>query len=241
MSDWTDGKDYSGQTIRNVDLSNAKIVGALMTNANFSGEIGGLKINEIEVAPLIARELERRYPERKDLFSDQPDGMRKAVSIVEALLAKTWERARGLTEVQLNTRVDDEWSTVETIRHLVFALDAWINRALLGQTDPFHPIALPPTFLPPTAPGMSCDPSANPTFEEALEVWETRMRTVREVVDGLKTKEDLLRPIVVTGDGYPPAGHETQVVGPLWTVLEEIWWHNFFINRDLNAIEEGSG
>lgn len=233
-------EDFSGAVFRNVDFTGVKITSALMVNANFSGEIAGLKINEIEVAPLIARELERRYPERKELFSDQPDGMRKAVSIAEGLLAKTWERARGLTEEQLNTRVDDEWSTVETIRHLVFALDAWLNRAVLGQSDPFHPISLAPTFLPASAPGMSCDPDAKPSFEEALAVWETRMQTLREIVDGLNTKEDLLRPIVVAGDGYPPAGHETQVVGPLWIVLEEIWWHNFFINRDLDSLEKAS-
>lgn len=235
-----ENEDWSGAVMRGMDLSNARIVGALMTNASFSGEIGGLKINEIDVAPLVARELERLYPERKELFSDQPDGMRKALAIVERRLAKTWERARGLTEEQLNTRVDEEWSTTESLRHLVFVIDAWINRAVLGSSDPFHPIALPPTFLPPTAPGMSCDPDAKPSFEEALAVWETRMQTLRDVVDGLTTPEDLLRPIVTSGDGYPPAGHETQVVGPLWTVLEEIWWHNFFINRDLDVIEAGS-
>lgn len=232
-------EDFRGAIFRDVDFSGAKITSALMTNASFSGEIAGLKINEIEVAPLIARELERRCPERKELFSDQPDGMRKGLSIVEARLANTWERARRLTEEQLETRVDEEWSTIETIRHLVFALDAWIGRAVLGESDPFHPIALPPTFLPPTGPGMSCDPNAKPSFEEALAVWETRMQTLREVVDGLTTQEDLLRPIVVTGDGYPPAGHETQVIGPLWTVLEEIWWHDFFVNRDLDSIEKG--
>src|SRR5687767_1432698 len=125
--------------MRDMDLSNVKVVGALMTGASFSGEIGGLKINEIEVAPLIARELERLYPERKDLFSDQPEGMRKALGIVERRLAKTWERARGVAEEQLNTRVDEEWSTIESIRHLVFVIDGWINRAVLGKSDPFHP------------------------------------------------------------------------------------------------------
>ncbi len=234
-----ENEDWSGAVMRDMDLSNAKIVGALMTHASFSGEIGGLKINEIEVAPLIARELERRYPERKRLFATDLDGMIEAFDIVFGKLEQTWERARVLTEEQRNQRVDEEWSLVETIRHLTFAVDAWIGRALLGRDDPFDPIALPPTFLPATGPGMSCDPGARPSFEEALAVWNERVRMIREIVDGL-TPEELERPIVTRGDGYPPAGHETKVIGPLWIVIEESWWHNHFMNRDLDVIEAGS-
>jgi hypothetical protein len=32
--------------------------------------------------------------------------------------------------------VDDEWSFVETLRHLAFARDAWVNRAILGVAPP---------------------------------------------------------------------------------------------------------
>lgn len=231
-----ESEDWSGAVMRDIDLSNAKIVGALMTNASFSGEIGGLKINEIEVAPLIARELERRYPERKRLFAADPEGMKEAFDIVFGLLDETWERARRLSEEQRNRRVDEEWSVVETVRHLVFAIDAWIGRALLGRHDPFDPMALPPTFLPQSAPGMSCDPNASPSFEDALRVWKEREAMIREIVATL-TPEELVRPIVTEGDGYPPPGHETQVIGPLWIVIEEMWWHNFFMNRDMDVIE----
>ena len=232
---WATGGDLSGQTIRNVDLSNARIVNADLTGASIEGEVGGLRINGVEVWPLIAKELERLHPERKLLFTTTPQGMKQAYDIVFGQIDATIERARRLTEEQRHRRVDDEWSTTETIRHLIFAVDAWILRAVLGETAPYHPIGLPFTEMGPT-PAVTCDPAADPTFEEAVEVWQGRVRTIRDLVDGLGD-DDLERPIETTGDGYPPAGHETQVIGPLWTILEEGWWHNRFMNRDLDAIE----
>ena len=99
---WATGGDFSNRKTRNVDFANARIVGADMTNASFEGEIGGLRINGIEVAPLIARELERRYPERKELFTTTPEGMRHAYGIVFGQLDATFERARRLSEAQRN-------------------------------------------------------------------------------------------------------------------------------------------
>jgi len=232
---WATGGDFSNKKLRNVDFTNARIVGASMVNASFEGEIFGLKINGIEVQPLISQELERRYPERKHLFTTSPEGMRAAYDIVFGQLDASFERARGLTEAQRNERVDDEWSVVETIRHLVFAVDAWILRAVLGRADPYDPIGLPFTEMRPT-PGVTCDPGARPTFDEAVAVWKGREQIVRDVVADL-TPDELERPIVVSGDGYPEAGLETQVIGPLWTIIEEIWWHNRFMNRDMEVIE----
>ncbi len=232
---WATGGDFSNKKLRSVDFSNARIVGANMVNASFEGEIFGLKINGIEVQPLISQELERRYPERKQLFTTSPEGMRAAYDIVFGQLDASFERARGLTEAQRNERVDDEWSVIETIRHLVFAVDAWILRAVLGRAAPYDPIGLPFTEMSPT-PAVTCDPDARPTFDEAVAVWKGREEIVRDVVADL-TPEELERPIVTKGEGYPPPGHETQVIGPLWTIIEESWWHNRFMNRDMDVIE----
>lgn len=234
---WATGGDFSNKKVRNVDFSNARIVGADMSNASFEGEIGGLKVNGIEVAPLIARELERLHPERKELFTTDPAGMKRAYDIVFGQLDATIERARRLTEAQRSERVDDEWSITETIRHLVFAVDAWILRTVLGQDDPFDPIGLPHTELGYGTPGVSCDPDASPAFEEAVKVWRTREKSIRDIVDTL-TSEELERPLVTTGEGYPPAGQKTQVIGPLWTILEETWWHNHYMNRDMDSLEK---
>ena len=231
--------DFSNQKVKHISLRNATVVASDFTNANLSGDIFGLVINGVEVAPLIARELERLYPERKELFTTTPDGMQRAYDIVFGLLDATFERAGRLTEAQRNQRVDDEWSTVETIRHLVFAVDSWILRVVLGRDDPHHPIGLPFSEMDPTI-RVSCDPDARPTFEEAVAVWKDRERIIRELVDAL-TPAELERKVVVTGEGYPPAGLETEVIGPLWTILEESWWHNRFMNRDLDVIEKATG
>jgi hypothetical protein len=247
-------KDFSGQDLsgarfrdtnlkgarfRAVDLSDVKVVDAFLVNADLSGEIFGLKINGIEVAPLIAAEMSRRFPERDALFVTDPAGFKESLAAIEGWLDATWTRARKLTEAQRHERVDEEWSLVETIRHLVFVVDSWISRTVLGRNDPFHPIALPFDALGAgPVPGTSIDPTADPSFDEALTVWEERLDVYRHVIEGL-TPEELDRDITTSGDGYPPAGIETKTIGPLWTVLEEIWWHNRFMNRDLDVIEKG--
>lgn len=58
------GADFSNKKLRNVDFTNARIVGASMVNASFDGDIFGLKINGIEVQPLITRKLEGGQVER---------------------------------------------------------------------------------------------------------------------------------------------------------------------------------
>ncbi len=174
MTERIENKNWSNAHIRNVSLAGARMRDIDLLNAKISGRVDGLVINDVEIGPLMRREIDRTNPERKKLFGADPASMRVGVDIVLAQLEATWERARALTEEQRNQRVDDEWSVVETIRHLIFAFDAWIKRALLGENDPFDPIALAPTFLPPTAPGMSCDPDAKPSFEEALAVWKDR-------------------------------------------------------------------
>jgi hypothetical protein len=115
-------------------------------------------------------------------------------------------------------------------------VDAWILRTVLGRDDPFDRIGLPHSELGYGTPGVSCDPDASPSFEEAVEVWRSREKIIRDIVDGL-TPEELERPLVTKGEGYPSAGHETQVIGPLWTIIEESWWHNRFMNRDMDTLE----
>ena len=109
------------------------------------------------------------------------------------------------------------------------------------RCDPFHPIGLPHHGDAADGPGMSCDPNAQPDVRGSSGGVGGRGRTRCETSSMGSTAEELERSIVTSGDGYPPAGEETQVIGPLWTVLEESWWHNRFMNRDLDVIVEGNG
>ena len=101
----------------------------------------------------------------------------------------------------LHESVDGEWSFIETLRHLAFATDAWVRRAILGDPSPWDPLDLPWDEMPDT-PGVPRDRDVRPSLDEVLELRRDRMATVRQVVDGL-TDESL-------------DGHTEPVEGPGW-------------------------
>jgi DinB superfamily len=142
-------------------------------------------------------------------------------------LEATMARAASFSDEEVHRSVNNEWSTVESLRHVVLIIDLWLSKAVVGEQDPFHPIALPPTFMPPTLPGSSIDPDARPTFDEACEVVRDRLATVRSCVDEL-TPDRLDRPV---------NAHAKTVGGALNVLFVELAAHNRFINRDLDIIE----
>jgi hypothetical protein len=156
------------------------------------------------------------------------DAAREFFSGVTDLLEATMARAGTFTEDERNQRVDDEWSTVESIRHIVMVIDGWLGKTIGGEDDPFHPIGLPPHFLPRKLPGSSIDPDARPTFDDACEVLRGRLGTLGAFVDSL-TAEELARPI---------GGHAETVAGGLGVIFDELTFHNGFMNRDLDKIEQ---
>ena len=142
-------------------------------------------------------------------------------------LEATMQRATSFSDEELRRSVNSEWSTVDSLRHVVLIIDLWLSKAILGEQDPFHPIALPPTFMPPKLPGSSIDPDAQPTFDEACDVLRGRLATVRAYIDKL-TPEDLERPV---------KAHAKTVGGALDVLFGEMKAHNRFINRDLDIIQ----
>src|SRR5215471_493069 len=110
--------DLSGAQFRNVNLQGARFHEAMLVNARMSGLIHGLVINDIEVAPLIDAEMNRRHPERAKLRPTDAAGMRAAWAVCEDLWSASKARASALPESMLHERVDDEWSFLESMRHL---------------------------------------------------------------------------------------------------------------------------
>ena len=248
MIDWVRdvaGEDWSGASFRNVDLTAArfrnvdlrgvKMVDAMLVDADLSGLIDGLKINGIEVAPLVKAELERRYPSRTALFASDPAGLHDACRSVQSLWQATIERARRLPSATLHQRVDEEWSFVETLRHLIFVIDAWIGRVVIGDTQPFHPIGLPPDFVT-DAESYGIDPDADPDLDDVVDVRASRLALVANVAENA-SPDELDR---VCGPnpaaGYPP-DTQHRVLNCIWTVLDEEWWHHQFATRDLATLE----
>src|SRR5215472_7704002 len=122
--------DLAGARFRNVDLTGAVIRGALLVNVEIDGLLQDVTVNGVDVVPLVEAELDRRYPDRAKMRPADADGFRQAWDILERLWQQTVARARGMPPDLLHERVDDEWSFIETLRHLVFATDAWVRRGI---------------------------------------------------------------------------------------------------------------
>ena len=129
-------------------------------------------------------------------------GYREAWDVVERRWAGTVERARTLPADRLHERVDGEWSFIETLRHLVFATDAWVRRALLGDPEPWDALDLPHDDMP-DSPPVPRDREARPSLDEVLALRADRMATVRRVVDGLTDERLADETAPVPEPGYP--------------------------------------
>jgi DinB superfamily/Pentapeptide repeats (8 copies) len=223
--------DLSGAQFRSVDLSHARMRGVAMADVDIDGMVHNLVINGVDVGPLITAELDRRDPDRVKMRPTDPAGFRAAWDLLEHLWAGTVERARTLDPAELHESVDGEWSFIETLRHLVFATDAWVRRAILGDPSPWDPLDLPWDEMPDT-PEVPRDREVRPSLHEVLALRRDRMATVRSVMDGLTdaSLDALTSP--VNGPGWPPP-RSFPVRECLLVVLDEEWHHRQFAERDL--------
>ena len=227
--------DLTGARFRNVDLTGATIRGALLVNMDISGDIEDVRINGVDVAPLVEAELNRRYPDRAKMRPADADGFREAWDILERLWPQTVERARRLDPGLLHERVDGEWSFIETLRHLVFATDAWVRRAVLGEPSPWDPLDLPHDDMP-DEPSVPRDLAARPSLDQVLALRADRMATVREVLAGLTDAALAGRTAPVTEPGYPEP-ESFPVRRCLGAILNEEWEHRLYAERDLATLE----
>ena len=227
--------DLSAARFRGVDLSGAVMRGVELVGADIHGEIAGLTINGVDVGPLVEAELDRRYPDRAKMSPADPAGFGQAWDIIERLWDQTVGRARRLPPELLHESVDGEWSFTETLRHLVFATDAWIRRGILGDPSPWDPLDLPWDEMPDT-PGVPRDRGARPSLETVLELRRDRMSTVREVIAGLTAQSLDAETEPVQGPGWPPP-RSFPVRECLLVILNEEWEHRLYAERDLDALE----
>jgi uncharacterized protein YjbI with pentapeptide repeats len=79
------GATLRGAWFRESDLRGARIRGADLTGAEISGDIDGLLVNGVEVAPLVEAELDRRHPERAVLHAKDADSLRAGWAGMEAM------------------------------------------------------------------------------------------------------------------------------------------------------------
>src|SRR5205823_3593263 len=136
---------------------------------------------------------------------------------------------------QLHERVDGEYSFIETLRHLVFATDAWIKRAILGEPSPWDPLGLPHDEMPADTP-VPWDRDARPSLDQVLALRADRMATMRQVLAGLTDEYLAGMTEAVTEPGYP-APESFPVRRCLGAIVNEEWEHRLFAERDLDILK----
>ena len=224
-----------GARFKNVALKGARITGSQVVDVDISGEVERLTVNGVDVTDFVEAELDRREPDRARMRPRKPAEFREAWDILERRWAETVERARRLDPELLHERVDGEWSFIETQRHLVFATDAWIRRALLGDPSPWSPLDLPHDDMA-DIPEVPRDQSVRPSLDEVLELRRDRMATMRTVVDGLTDDAVESRTTPVTEPGYPES-RDFLVADVVGCIINEEWYHHQYAIRDLAVLE----
>jgi len=220
------GADLTGARFRDVDLSNVSISHALLFNVDIDAMVDKVVVNGVDVTAYV-NERDPWHPLRSMLRASTPEDMRAAWAMLEDEWAKTVSRAQALPEARLHESVNDEFTFVQTLRHLVFAMDKWFTSPVLGEA--FDPIGLPNTgSLDFAWPGLDYD--LTPSVFEALAVRADRATRFRDYLASV-TATDFARPIDVLENGVNPLQE------CIWTVFEEEFWHNRYAQRDLEQLE----
>jgi len=222
--------DLSGVVMREVSVDGADIDAPWLSNGD-----SFLRVNGVDVIPLVEAELNRRFPGRADRRAGDPDGLRAAWATLERTWAATLERVAGMPAGTVDVSVGGEWSFAQTLRHLVLATDMWLGRAILEIEQPFHPIGQTDSGFDTDGGDMSIFTTATPSYAEVLEVRAGRVGMVRDFIATV-TPEALAE---TRRNPHAPEHQET-VLSCLHVILEEEWEHHRFAVRDLEAIEAKS-
>ncbi|MFG1798427.1 DinB family protein [Nocardia sp. NPDC049149] len=226
--------DLTGARFRGAMLRGSRMRGVELVDVEINGELQNVVVNGVDIAPLVDAELNRRMPERAKMRPDDSAGFRAAWDILERLWEGTVAQARALPESELHRSVDDEWSFIQTLRHLNFAAAAWVGRMVLGNPTPWHRLDLPWDEAPGWE-GIPWDRAARPSLDEVLVVRSERQAMVRRVMESL-TDEQLGADVTRTEPGWPQAeGFPVQEC--LRIVLNEEWEHRLYAERDLSVLE----
>jgi hypothetical protein len=222
--------DLSGVVMRGVDIQQADIDAPWLSN----GE-SFLRVNGVDVIPLVEAELNRRFPGRAHRRAGDPDGLRAAWATLERTWAATLERVAAMPPGTVDVSIDGEWSFAQTLRHLVLATDVWLGRAILEIEQPFHPIGQAGPGAEEDGLDMSIFTTGTPSYDEVLEVRAGRVKMVRDFLTTV-TSDELA---ATRRNPWAPEYPET-TRSCLHVILEEEWEHHRYAVRDLDAIEAKS-
>jgi hypothetical protein len=164
------------------------------------------------------------------------DDVRAMWDTIERLWARAAERAGRLPAAALTQQVNEEWSFVQTLRHLVFITDAWASRTVLDEEMPYHPLGLPQSWYPPAdAAALGIDLTAQPGYAEVLAARADRMAVMRRIVADLTDDSSGRLCQRSPAPGYPD--EERTVIDCISVVMDEEIEHYRFAVRDLAMME----
>ena len=228
--------DLTGAHFREVFFKDVLMRGAGLVNVRIEGEIDGLTVNGVDVAPLVQAELERREPDLVKMRPTDPDGFRDAWATLERLWAQTVGRARLLPPAALQESVDGEWSFIETLRHLAFATECWLHRAILGDPRPWAPCRCP-GIRRPTPRACRATARRGRRWTRPSRCGSTGRRRSGGYLDTLDDATLASSTVAVEAPGWPEQ-RSYPVRDCLLTLLNEEWWHRQFALRDLAVLEQ---
>jgi len=225
------GVDLSRATFRDVLLEGVRVSHAMLIDVEIDAFVDRVVINGVDVTEHVNAG-DPWYPLRAMLRPDNPADMRATWDALEQVWAETIDRARQLTEAQVHESVNGEFSFIDTLRHLVFAMDKWFTVPILGETT-FHRFGLTNKGSAGLDwPGL--DTSSNPTLDDIVEAREQRSNSFRAFLETLSA-DDLDREVVVLENGVVP------IRECVFTVFEEEFHHDRYATRDLAILESDAG
>jgi hypothetical protein len=228
-------EDYEGAEFRECNFNGSRLIGVLMENVEIDGLVGNLVVNGVEVTEYVEAELDKRYPVRLLIRSDDPAELREGWRQLRSAWSATVERMRATPGIE-HQSVNDEWSAVQTLRHLVMVHDSWFRRCCLGSTELFTPMGLAPDFVPDRE-EQGLDLAADPTLDEVLAVRDQQAAELEGWLTPVPAENLQQQAPIPDGPGWPPYARGRTVRQCLGTLLDEEWAHHGFCVRDLDLIE----
>lgn len=219
------GADLKGSVFRDVDLTGARISHAWVVDVEIDALVDRLVVNGVDVTAYV-NERDPWFPLRTMLRPETPSELRRTWAALEAEWAATIESARALGDEAAHRSVGGEWTFVQTLRHLVFAIDKWFTAPVAGGG--FHPLGLPNTGSV-DFPWPGLDETVQPTMDEVLAIHAERTGSVRERLDHVDAA-DLEQTVDVLENGPHPLRE------CFFTVFEEAFWHLRYARRDLATL-----
>jgi len=233
-------RDLTGAEFRECSLDGVRMVGVVMRGAVIEGEVVDLVVNGVEVGAYVEAELDRRNPDRVLLRSEDPDELREGWRRLQVDWDATIERIGRKPGLERRS-VNGEWAPIQTLRHLLFAGDAWFRRGVLGQETPYTSISLPGHWL---APGelpevdAKVDADADPTWQEVLAVRRTHVAEYTHYLAAADVATLIAPGPAFQTEGWPAEAQVPRRIDGVRVVLEEEWWHHRYTVRDLDLLDE---